>query len=259
MSKLLIALQFYPGDQDQAMELARLVADIEPRHSERADFMFAGRFDVKHDRDTIMYASRAFNTIPFVSRRQGIGWPHGCNELWFDTIEFCRENIEAKKWPQYKAILTFEADCVPMQKDWIERLHRAWDSRQSSEICAGALLQAPGEHMNGNMMVSAEVPDLHFFRKIGGASPSQGWDYAIAGKLKRRGWLPIGDIVSYWGMKTLPRDVFEDLHRREVAMLHGCKDGSGIALARRHFLGQKSLGYNVRPPRGQRISVKRDA
>jgi len=257
VSKILLALQFYPGDQEQAMDLARLIADLEPRHSERADLMLSGRFDVQHDRDAIAYVSRSFNTIPFVSRRNGIGWPHGCNELWFDTVEFCRENIEAKKWPEYKAILTFEADCVPLRKDWIERLHQAWDARRSSEICAGALLQAPGEHMNGNMLVSAAVQDLHFFRKIGGAPPAAGWDFAIAGKLKNRGWLPIGDIVSYWGMRTCPNDVFEELRRRDVALLHGCKDSSGIALARRTFLSQRSLGYQIRPPRGQRIQVKR--
>ena len=65
MSKILLALQFYPGDQKAAMALARLLADIEPRHSDRADIVFAGRFDVKHDRETIGYVARSFNVMPF--------------------------------------------------------------------------------------------------------------------------------------------------------------------------------------------------
>jgi hypothetical protein len=238
------------------MELVRFMADLEPRHSNRADILLAGRFDVRHDQDTIMHIAKSFNVSPFVSRRQAEGWPHGCNELWFDTVEYCRENLEAKKWPRYKAILTCEADCVPLRRDWIERMHAAWDSRKSNEICAGALLQAPGEHMNGNMLVSAELADLHFFRKIGGAPPSQGWDYAIAGQLKRRGWLPTNEIVSYWGMKTCPPAVIEELQRRDVALLHGCKDSSGVSHVRRQLLGQRTLGYTIRPPRGPKVFIK---
>lgn len=258
MSKILLALQFYPGDQKAAMSLARLLADLEPRHSDQADMLFAGRFDVKHDREAIAHVARSFNIIPFVSRRTGTGWPHGCNELWFDTMDFCRENILLKKWPAYKAILTFEADCVPLQTDWIERLHKAWDSRTpEGSICAGALLSAPAEHINGNMLISAALPDLEMIRKIGGSAPNAGWDYFIAPRLKRRGWSPIPGIVSYWNMKTCPRDVFDKLRADGVAMLHGCKDMTAMGFARATLLPKKpasdsKLGYSVYAPGGIR-------
>jgi hypothetical protein len=222
--------------------------------------MLAGRFDVKHDAETIAYVARSFNTVPFVAKRTGTGWPHGCNELWFDTVEFCRQNILLKKWPAYKAILTFESDCVPMQPDWIERLHKAWDARQpAGSICAGSLQTAPAEHINGNMLLSADLNDLEMIRKIGGAAPNSGWDYYIAPRLKRRGWSPIKEILSYWQMKTCPREVFDQLRSEGVVMLHGCKDGSARAWAREALLPKVAkgaapgkLGYSIFAPGGTR-------
>ena len=40
-NKILITIPFWSRDRDQAMELARLLADLEQAHSEIADFAFA--------------------------------------------------------------------------------------------------------------------------------------------------------------------------------------------------------------------------
>ncbi len=58
MSKILIALQFWKGDRDMAMKLARLMADLEPKHSDDADVLFISRFDTMQDVDAVKYVSR---------------------------------------------------------------------------------------------------------------------------------------------------------------------------------------------------------
>lgn len=240
------------------MQLARFLTDLEPGHSQKADILFAGRFDVKHDQATLAHVSRSFNVCPFLSRRQGaVGWPHGCNELWFDTMSYIQERIKAKVWPQYKAILTIEGDCVPLKRDWVDRLHALWDNeRPPMAFCTGALLSAPAEHINGNSLWSASPDDLEFVRRIGGANPGMGWDYQHAGKFKNRGWHTTDKIISYWNMQTCDRQTFENLMATDAALFHGCKDLSLLSMARAKMLGQRGLGYEIRPPQGTRMRVK---
>jgi len=42
-SKILLAIQFWKGDQKLAMDLMRLIADLEPKHCDLADVLFAAR------------------------------------------------------------------------------------------------------------------------------------------------------------------------------------------------------------------------
>ena len=44
---LAIALQFYPGDQAEALRLARFLADLEPEYRDDVLLIFAERFDVE--------------------------------------------------------------------------------------------------------------------------------------------------------------------------------------------------------------------
>jgi hypothetical protein len=82
-NKILITIPFWNGDKDQAMKLARLLADLQPVHSTTADVLFVSRFDTKHDKQTIDYVSRKFNVYYHVSQRREVGWPHGCNGTFF--------------------------------------------------------------------------------------------------------------------------------------------------------------------------------
>ena len=57
---LMLNFQFWEGDKDQAMELARLIADIEPSFREDVEVMFTARFDCRHDNKAIDYVSKKF-------------------------------------------------------------------------------------------------------------------------------------------------------------------------------------------------------
>jgi len=239
--KILLALQFWSGDAARAYELARYLADLEPHHNETADFMLCARKDCVLDRRVAFDVARKFNVTTFNSRRDGVGWPHGCNDLWFDTMSFIWENITTGKFPQYKAVLTFEADCVPLQKEWIARLHSAWDRRGHNEAIPvnliGALQNYPSWHINGNAMFSADLGYLKQIVRIGSCNPAHGWDYAIAPQLKKLGWKSVPEIRSIWNSKSIGPSGYAKFKNEQCALLHGVKDRSAFHLSRQDLLG----------------------
>jgi hypothetical protein len=239
MNKILIALQFWEGDKRPAMNLAKLIADLEPRKSEAADFLLVSRFDCVHDMDVVRHVSQKFNVHHYVNRRRGTGWPHGCNELWFGTLDWVFAMSEAKRIPPYKAVLTFEADCAPLSPHWIERLSATWDEAQAKKQAkvVGAFQQYPGPHINGNAMFSGDKGFLRWIaREKGGCSPQGGWDYILSPEFRKRGWADTPLIRSWWQSKTVTKEMFDQLLTEEVALFHGCKDDSLIKHVRRKFL-----------------------
>ncbi len=234
--KILLALQFWDGDKAQAMNLARLIADLEPRHSDKADFLFVSRFDCAHDMETVKHVSKKFNVHTYINRQRGQMWPHGCNSLWFGTMDWIFSYGEADRIPPYKAILTFEADCAPLAPNWITELSREWDKAKVKVL--GALLKAPGEHVNGNALFSGDKAFLKWIsRDIGGCTPHGGWDYILAPEFKRRGWANSNLFRSWWNTKTVSQETFQDLSKQGAVFFHGCKDESLLGHVRRRFLG----------------------
>lgn len=238
-TKILLALQFWEGDREAAMRLARLVADIEPAKSDRADFLFISRFDCTHDAETVKYVARKFNVYTHINRtRREVGWPAGPNGLWFGTMDHCYDYGRSKKLPTYKAILTFEADGFPLRPDWIARLSEEWDKSRGAKV-VGAYQTSPGPHINGNALFSGDPQFLYeIARKISGCRPSGGWDYELAPTFKRLGWRDCAKMRSWWQMKTLPEETYLSLINQDVVFLHGVKDDSVIRHVRKKYLNQ---------------------
>jgi len=234
--KILLALQFWEGDKSQAMKLARLIADLEPRHSEAADFLFVSRFDCTHDEETVKHVSKKFNVHTYVNRQRGQLWPHGCNSLWFGTMDWVFSYGEAERIPPYKAVLTFEADCAPLMPNWISEISRAWDAAKVKVL--GAYQPAPGPHINGNALFSGDKTFLKWIsREVGGCTPHGGWDYVMASEFRRRGWSDCKLFRSWWNTVSVSEETFQQLGREGVAFFHGCKDNSLLEIVRRRFLG----------------------
>lgn len=235
-SKILIALQYWEGDRSQAMRVARLMADLEPKLCEIADFLFCARFDCEHDLETINYVSKKFTTYHFINRnRRGQGWPFGCNELWFGTMTHILEQTEAGNMPQYKAILTCEADSFPLCPGWLEVLHSEWDEKKAQVV--GVLLNSPLEHVNGNALFSGDYKFLDLIaRKISGCTPMGGWDAVLAPTFKKLGWANSYRMRSWWGYKTMPKETYDQLLGEKVVFFHGCKDNTPGEYVRARFL-----------------------
>ena len=237
--KLILALQFWSRDKEQAMKVARLVADLQPNFCETADFLFVARFDCTQDEETIKYVSRKFNVQHFVnSCFRGSEWPHGCNSLWFGVQDYLFKMQEAKRIPDYKAVLTFEADSCPIHPAWIAELSRAWDLAHAKVV--GHLLPNGPDgrgHINGNCMSSCDMDFLRWIaRKVGGVSPHGGWDYLLAPQFRARGWADTPTIRSWYRTPSVDEATFNLIVSQGIALLHGVKDSSLIHHVRRRFL-----------------------
>ncbi len=235
-NKILLALQFWDGDKEQAMKNARLIADLQGKPSDQADFLFMARFDCEQDISTVTRVSSKFETHVVTNRRRrGQGWPHGCNDLWFGVMDWVYCQKEAKRIPDYKAVLTFEADAIPLSPNWINQLHAEWDKAKVPVV--GALQKSPGPHINGNAMFSGDLKFLHWVsREVGGCTPVGGWDYVLARDFQKRGWADAKSMRSDWQMKTMAPERFEELLKQQVTFHHGCKDDSGIRHVRSRFI-----------------------
>jgi hypothetical protein len=237
--KFLIALQFWHGDRDQAMKLARLITDLSPNRVDLADFLFVSRFDTKHDLATEKYLSRRFNTHSITCRRRrGTGWPHGCNDLWFGTLDWIYTMREAKKIPQYKAVFTIEADGCPLVPNWLHDVTASWDRANTGKkvYVHGAMLMAPGIHINGNALFSCDPKFLHHItRRIAGCSPAGGWDYLLSPVFQKWGWENCPAIRSYWRAGSIDETAFNREVAQGVSYLHGIKDSSAFVICRKKY------------------------
>jgi hypothetical protein len=239
-NKILIVLQFWSGDKANAMRLARFLADIEPEKCPNADLLLVSRYDCSQDEETVKYVAKKFNVHTHRSRRRGTGWPHGCNELFFGSMEWVYSMMQANRVPQYKAIFTCESDGAPLQSNWIKHFSRGWSRLQETSkpvYVAGALVPHPAEHVNGNCFFSGNLKFLHWMvRLIGGAPSGCGWDYYLREDFKKWGWAQLPGLRSYWGQKTMS----EEGYRKEVSdgtvWLHGVKDDSFYNFTRKTLL-----------------------
>lgn len=236
MEKILLAIQFWKGDQAQAMQVARLIADMQPVFSDRVEFLFVARFDCAQDVSAIEYVSKKFAVHHMISPRRAVGWPFGCNELWFALMDYVYTRGVANKMPQYKAILTFEADAFPLTPNWLRILEAGWDGAKVKVY--GAMQISPGPHVNGNAMFSGDMKFLYeIARRIGGCRPTGGWDFILARKFKKFGWANCPAMRSWWNYtETMTSTTYEQLLREGVVFFHGCKDASLIPLVRKKFL-----------------------
>lgn len=238
-NKILVTVPFWSGDKTAAMRLARFIADIETAHCEWADFLFVARFDCQHDPATVLHVSRRFNVFTHISGRREVGWPAGCNGLFFGTMEFFYHKMVAEKIPQYKAILICEADTIPLTRNWIETASREWDRVQKAKKIriAGAMVGG-GEfgrvHINGGcVMLSGDMKFLSWMIKRGATYGAiAGWDWALADDFKAWGWANIPGMKSFWNRPTMSLFEVQAVTKTGVFLLHGIKDDSLVKHAR---------------------------
>ena len=249
--KILITLPFWKGDRNDAMKVARLIADLQPEKNRRADFAFVARFDCRHDSDTVGYVSKKFDTFRVTSTRQETGWPNGCNGTFFGTIDWALRGISSAKIPRYKAIFICAADTAPLSLDAIEYLHQQWDTLSAQKeivrenlVAAGAMVatnaQDPnGFHLNGDCILLSGNPDFLFWlvKRIGGVMRrGGGWDWIIAPELALKGWANITGIKSHYRRPSFKEEEWAGHIEAGIKWLHGIKDDSLLKIVRQKLL-----------------------
>jgi hypothetical protein len=233
--KFLTAIQFWNGDMDDAVRLARFLADLERSHSQYTDLLMISRFDCDLDTSILPVLARSFNVHHYKSRRRATGWPAGCNELWSSTIEWFSSMAQYRKIPHYKAIFTCEADGGPLSRDWAKNLSEFWD--KAGKAVVGPLVFNPGEHINGNAMFTGDQKFLKWvLRRASQVSPYGGWDYVLAPEFKKLGWADNPTMKSYYASKTFTLEQYNSFRREGLNWIHGIKDDSLIRYGREQLI-----------------------
>jgi hypothetical protein len=235
MKKGILNLQFWPGDRAQMLEVANLLADIEPRQRQDIDIMFSARWDAEHRMDVVNRVARKFDCYTCKTKTQADGWPRGCNYLWLESMQHIYRGIKSGELPGYKWVLTMENDDCPLTRDWLDRLHAAFMDLGNMQV-VGNIVPYPKHHVNGNCLFGTHPEFMDFILKIK-RLPNVGWDYYLADQFRWWGWADIPEIRSIWGTGSAQPDLIQRYIQQSCAMLHGVKDNSVIRWARASLTG----------------------
>lgn len=239
-NKMLLVAPFWSGDKAQMGALLKLLADTQPEGvNESADLLLVNRFDCEpFSREAVRYLARKFHVFTHTSVRKGTGWPLGCNSLAFGAIEwFYSMSAEKPGIPRYKAAFMLEADCAPLNRDWLSIFHDAWDKLRGKACVAGCQVQGPNInlHINGNCFLSGNLRFLHWLaRKVN--ETNVGWDYGLAGDFRSWGTAHFKFMEFHWKTASMTEDQLHSIADRGVIWIHGVKDFSAISFARKHFV-----------------------
>lgn len=243
-NKVLLMFPFWKGDKKQSLLLARYLADLQPNLSDAADILFVARWDTQHGADTLKYVARKFKVFTHTSRRREVGWPMGCNGVFFGGLEWFYHKKKAEQIPAYRAVINLESDCVPLVHDWLPKIVSAWDEgvKKASAYVAGALLPGDADHRDhingGCCLLSGDLDFLSWLvLKASTFRTEGGWDWILAHDFKRWGWLNIPGVRSYWKTDHFEPDRWDREINQGVFMIHGIKDDSLLTLSRKKLLG----------------------
>lgn len=251
--KLLVVMQFYPGDKSMALAVSRLVADIELSVCPWADWAFCARFDCTHDMPTVAYMRTKFTNVHLLqSSRRKTGWPQGPNAMAQDIFKTVHEKTKTGAW-KYDAVLFAEADCLPLRRTWIKELWMDWHS--GTQLVLGAWFGpgnvSSGAHINGNLLFSPQLTQLLPRIWQSSSVPASAWDsyffpqwarYARASRLIYSDYRlgtpnrPWPGCAALWQSKC-HRDAGNPLRNvpLQPCWLHGCKSPEGVRCVRQKF------------------------
>jgi len=196
--------------------------------------LLSARFDTAADPEVAQYAGRRFNVFTAVGTTRLTGHPAGSFGLWHDTLVAIRDRVRAD--PRYVCAFAFEADCVPLARGWIDELLAEWMAHPNAAVAGHEWhgSNCPFPHINGNMLISCRPETLDALIQWRG-SPARAWD--VEGY---RAFLGMGGrntpVIRSLYVKDTPPAFLGRLRGIGAAVLHGDKDGSALAVARRHVL-----------------------
>jgi hypothetical protein len=267
---MILALQYWQGDEEKAHRLARFLSDLESDFREDVVLAFVSRFDYVETpslQKTLEYCRKKFLCMSKRSEFPGAGHPEGSNQLWRGTME-----IFGKLWKDRKlsssAIFTFEPDSAPISKNWISGLMTEHEQTRSSgkqitgvvmnlkhptpTTCAGCIVndvktknpvkktftkEAPfctGCHVNGNLIMDLEFWIKH--RETLSQTPAfASWDtYHAATILPCT--RPTPKILNEYNSSGWTVGRFEKAVEGGGLWLHGFKDDSAYSCARKFLI-----------------------
>jgi hypothetical protein len=168
-SGVVIALMYWAGDLPEAMRLARLIQELEPRRRDDVIFALCPRFDVERTSEqeaVFMALAGKFPTMFCPSRTQVTGHPDGAAAMWSDTMAQLSEAWHLGRVNAH-SVFTIEADGCPLRADWLDVVlaeHRR--TLDAGKRVTGALTNHGLTHLNGSSLIMhcsawMDHPSLH--------------------------------------------------------------------------------------------------
>ena len=224
--RMVIALQYWKGDREAAMRLARFIADLEPRYRNDVAMFFVPRFDCETDYDTLRHVSEKMDIMMVVTPTHSAGYPQSPNVMALDVMR------QAKTWEGIKFVQLMEADCIPVSRSWIDELHAEWDgAAMSNALVLGSWTEKCGSlgHINGNLMFDPKITDI---LKISSPPETIAWDIYHATAFSAR-WMRTGLIANRYKQILVTEEQIKtpECGTHPPVLIHGVKDDSVLNYA----------------------------
>ena len=117
---MIITLQYYEGDIEQTMSLARLLANIQLSPRNDVLLVLFSQPDTPVTTlttATMKHCTRRFAVEHVASKRGDVGHPKACTALWTGAMEHFHENH-----PKEAVFMVDGNDGVPLHNDWLDLL-----------------------------------------------------------------------------------------------------------------------------------------
>jgi hypothetical protein len=229
---LAIVLQFWSGDKDRAMALARLIADIESAWRDDVYMVFARQSSTPMDDDirkTMAYVGHKFGYVPMeVTVDEKKTYPGIAFDPWASAMQKVSDAYYSGRLPCENAFFC-EPDGVPMRASWIDDLKEA----HRGTLTLGKRVTGPrmefGDHLhvNGTMVVHASLWPDH--PSLNHCPNNQAYD-VFHGRVLINECGPSQVIRNEYGCTDISAAVFLSMSK-EAAWLTSIKDMSAFGHA----------------------------
>lgn len=170
---LALVLQFWKGDKRRALDLARLLADLEPARRTDVVFVFARQDNCPMDAEIAeaqLYVGSKFPVMDLVAKTDSDKkYPGVCFDPWASAVQQLSDAYHTGRLP-YGNVFLFEADGCPIGSDWVDRLKRSHEET----LLLGKRVTGPlirfggvdavhqvGGHVNGTLVMHLSCWEDH--------------------------------------------------------------------------------------------------
>jgi hypothetical protein len=240
--KILLALEYWNGDRVAAEETIIQAANLLDFRSNIVSLALVHRFDADpFPEETIQFLRDKFwKVIVKKCVRRGQGFPFGCNELSYFTLNWPLHDPEL--FEDIESILIYESDCVFTRRNWDVEILSEWRKTQAEgKLVCGKILPYGynrfGSHVNAVSVYSKDIAKFIGSRLSGGPG-NIGWDFFHGKNIVPITFdSPIFHLEYRKETITEP-ELFYQRHEVEPLIFHGVKDNSA-----RKIIDEK---YNLR-------------
>lgn len=229
-----LVLQFWEGDKRRAVELARMIADLEPCERDDACFVFARQESCPLDKelyDAQLYVGRKFPVMDLVTKVDPKKkYPGVCFDAWASAVQQLSDAYHTGGLPYGNAFF-FESDGCPIGSDWIDRIKAA----HTETLLLGKRITGPlmrfggidavhqvGGHINGTLAMHLSCWEDH--PSLRRCPPKHAWD-VFHGLVLRNEAGPSQIIANHHGGRALSEEMYWEF-AKEHAWVTSIKDGT---------------------------------